>query len=284
MSPTKAPLILLWAQKKDDDGSTEVGRQWKTEMPKTYELPDTDGEYHLYLWYADGEGTIRDKLLTSTSIWLDRMAPGVPVLVRSGTPPKKNKDSSVFFSKLTSTDASGGEVSFIYCQVTDSVNCSQDSQFKEVSSWPLSVETATVGSYTVKFKSKDKLDNDPSTELFYTWNRVECLYSATAVDAVDAVDNDKETDDNFPAGGTKERACQSDDTWADWQITCDTPDTHGVNAAKTACITCGVGQYLVSGACTDVGGDHFSPADSRSQTSCGDDAHPNSDSSACEGR
>ena len=263
--------------KKDDDGSTEGGRQWKTEMPKTYELPDTDGEYHLYLWYADGEGTIRDKLSTATSIWLDRTAPGVPSFDRSGTHPKeKNKDASVSFSKLTSTDASGGEVSFIYCQVTDSVDCSQDSEFTEVSSWPLSVETATVGSYTVKFKSKDKLDNDPSTAFSYPWNRVECLYSATAED------NDKDTDNIFTAG-TKERACQSDSyTWADWQITCDTPDTHGVNAAKTACITCGVGQYLVLGACANVASDHFSSAGSISQESCGDDNHPNSDSSECE--
>ena len=56
---------------------------------------------------------------------------------------------------------------------------------------------------------------------------------------------------------------------------------HGLNADSDGCLTCGVGEYLVSGACQIVQGGYVSAVNTVGQQPCTGSTIPNADKSAC---
>ena len=252
-------------------GNTEGGRTWSETPPTSYALPHdfSEGDHFLYLWVANVEGTPIGGVRASNVFTFDTRAPSTPTLHATKKPASNDKGAIARFGKLTSVDASGGTVSFSYCLT----NCGErDSVFTAIQNWPLRVDTDDVKDYSITFKATDKLGHVSSTS--YPWRKVNCL-------STDA----PQTDPTFTQG-TKAKSCGVNGDWpVNWTITCTNSATHGVNADKTACITCGAGEYLKKGVCVRVNNgvntNYVSEANSIIRERCGASHHANGDSSAC---
>ena len=251
--------------------NTEGGRSWSSSKPNSYTLLSgtIDGTYTLYLWVANVTETVVGSVASSDSFVLDTTVPSIPTL-HATKPDAKDAADSVAFGQPSSTDASGGEVTFSYCLETPggSVDCSaNDAPFTAVNDWnsDLTLPTSTKGDYEITFKATDKLDHASTPSQSYAWESVACIYNS------DSKSNPIDKDDTF-SPGDKTRACTARDEWGDWTITCDSVSGYRINNGNTACITCGGGQYLQAGSdsCTGVtdNSGKYSPANNVNLLDC----------------
>ena len=203
----------------------------------------------------------------SNDFTLDTTAPSAPVLHATEKPAASgDKGASATFGVITSSDDSGGDVTFSYCLE----NCNRKSAtfVSTGDPWAVVVPTPTVGDYEIAFRATDKLGHH-SALTTYDWKKVNCLPT------------DPDDSDGTFMGGTKTRSCGNDGDWEDWDIVCADALDYGLNAAETACITCPAGEWLVNGACATVDTNYISEADSILQEDCGSSHHPNAGKDDC---
>ena len=155
-------------------------------------------------------------------------------------------------------------MSYTYCVGT--TGCAQPSDFTKITTsqnFPVSVDTSSLGLYRITFKGTDALKHQST--LTYDWERVNCLNSETRSIAV--------------TQGTRAQSCGSNGDWVDGAISCNA--NHGMNADSDGCLTCGAGEYLVSGACQTVQGGYVSAVNTVGQTPCTGSTIPDANKSAC---
>ena len=136
------------------------GRSWTSSIspPTSYELPNLDGEYTLYLWIADSQGRVKlQAATTSETFTLDTQNP----TINSVTPPSSAVIGDLTASFLVSMteENSGLGVTYSYCVGRD---CDDD--FEEVTpdnAGNVDVDTSEFagGVHYITFKVEDWLDN-----------------------------------------------------------------------------------------------------------------------------